>query len=81
MKFSEVITIDKNDVHAKGQGQRSKVKVTDILNRFQTVTPVWINIQQQKWWGIGDMSYCFIQSSVKFQGHTEQYIANFYAIW
>ena len=49
MKFSGVITIDKNDVHAKGQGQRSKVKVTEVktqFSRFRTVTPVWICI----WW-------------------------------
>ena len=49
MKFSGVITNDKIDVHAKGQGQRSKVKVTEVnaqLNRFRTVTPVWIHI----WW-------------------------------
>ena len=49
MKFSGVITKDKSDVHAKGQGQRSKVKVTEVttqLNRFRTVTPVWIHI----WW-------------------------------
>ena len=49
MKFSGVITSDKSDVHAKGQGQRSKVKVTEVttqFNRFRTVTPVWINI----WW-------------------------------
>ena len=48
-KFSEVITNDKSDVHAKGQGQRSKVKVTEVTtqpNRFRTVTPVWIQI----WW-------------------------------
>ena len=48
-KFSEVVTNDKCDVHAKGQGQRSKVKVTEVttqLNRFRTVTPVWIHI----WW-------------------------------
>ena len=47
MKFSGVITSDKSDVHAKGQ--RSKVKVTEVttpLNRFRTVTPVWIHI----WW-------------------------------
>ena len=30
MKFSGVITIDKSDVHAKGQYQRSKVKVADV---------------------------------------------------
>ena len=49
MKLSEVITNDQRKVHAKGQGQRSKVKVTEVttqLNRFWTVTPVWIHI----WW-------------------------------
>ena len=49
MKFSGVITNDKSDVHAKGQGQRSKVKVTEVntqLNHFRTVTLVWIHI----WW-------------------------------
>ena len=47
MKFSGVITSDKSDVHAKDQGQRSKVKVTEVttkLNRFRTVTPVWIHM-------------------------------------
>ena len=49
MKFSGVITNDERKVHAKGQGQRSKVKVTEVttqLNHFRTVTPVWIHI----WW-------------------------------
>ena len=49
MKFSGVITNDQHKVHAKGQGQRSKVKVTEVttqLNRFRTVTPVRIHI----WW-------------------------------
>ena len=49
MKFSGVITNDKGDVRTKGQGQRSKVKVTEVttqLNRFRTVTPIWIHI----WW-------------------------------
>ena len=49
MKFLGVITKDQGKVHAKGQGQRSKVKVTEVttqLNRFRTVTPVWIHI----WW-------------------------------
>ena len=50
MKFSGIITMDRNDVHAKGQGQRSKVKVTEVktqLSRFRTVTPVWIHIWQR----------------------------------
>ena len=47
MKFSGVITIDRRDVRAKGEGQRSKVKVTEVMtpfSRFRTVTPVWIHI-------------------------------------
>ena len=47
MTFSGVITSDRSDVHAKGRGQRSKVKVTEVttqLNRFRTVTPVWIHV-------------------------------------
>ena len=49
MEFSGVITMVKSDVHAKGQGQRSKVKVTEVntqLSRFRTLTPVWIHIWQ-----------------------------------
>ena len=49
IKFSGVITMVKSDVHAKGQGQRSKVKVTKVntqLSRFRTLTPVWIHIWQ-----------------------------------
>ena len=65
-----------SDVHAKGQGQRSKVKVTEVntqLNRFRTATLVWIHIW---WWNdayslmMGEVPYCFSRSSVKFQGHT-----------
>ena len=47
MKFSGVIINDQSKVHAKGQGQRSKVKVTEVttqFNRFRTVTPVWIHV-------------------------------------
>ena len=49
MKFSGVFTMVKSDVHAKGQVQRSKVKVTEVntqLSRFRTLTPVWIHIWQ-----------------------------------
>ena len=44
MKISVVITNDQSEVHAKDQGQRSKVKVTEVktqLNRFRTMTSVW----------------------------------------
>ena len=60
MKFSGVITNDQSKVHAKGQGQRSKVKVTEVttqLNRFRTVTPVWIHI----WWWNDAYSLMFLR--------------------
>ena len=47
--FPRGITIDRHDIHAKGQGQMSKVKVTEVmtpLSCFWTVTPVWMHI----WW-------------------------------
>ena len=64
MKFSGVITMLKSDVHAKGQGQRSKVKVTEVntqLSRFRTVNSS-LNSHMA-------MKSC-TRSSVKFQGHT-----------
>ena len=80
MKFSGVITKDQGKVHAKGQGQRLKVKVTEVttqLNRFRTVTPVWVHI----WWWNDTYSlmlpYCFSRSSVSFQGHTALKIVEF----
>ena len=60
MKFPGVITNDQSKVHAKGQGQRSKVKVTEVttqLNRFLTVTPVWIDI----WWWNGAYSLMLLR--------------------
>ena len=38
MKFSGVITMDKRDFHAQGQGQMSKVKVTEFKANF---APIW----------------------------------------
>ena len=46
-KFSLVITNVRSGAHAKGPGQRSKVKVTEVntqLSRFGTITLVWIHI-------------------------------------
>ena len=34
MKFSGVITLDQGKVHAKGQGQRPKVKVTEVTTQI-----------------------------------------------
>ena len=47
--FVWVITNGKSDVNAKGQGHRSKVKVTEVMtpfSRFRSVTPVWIHMLQ-----------------------------------
>ena len=88
MKFSGVITSDRSDVHAKGQGQRSEVKVTEVVtpfNRFRTVTPVWIHILR---WNVAYSlmllrrgALLFLRSSVKFQGHTAKKIVEFDPDW
>ena len=75
IKFAGVITNDKSDVQAKGQGQRPKVKVIAVktqFSRFRTVTPVWICIW---WWNdaqslmlLGRVPYCFSRSFVKLKG-------------
>ena len=47
--FEELLPMIKVTSMQKGQGQRSKVKVTEVntqLNHFRIVTPVWIHI----WW-------------------------------
>ena len=66
MKFSGVITNDRSDVHAKGQGQRSKVKVTEVntqLSRFRTLTPVWIHIW---WWNDAQSLMLFRRGALLF---------------
>ena len=88
MRFSGVITSDRSDVHAKGQGQRSKVKVTEVttqLYRFRNVTPVWIHIW---WWNVTYSlimlrrgALLFFKASVKFQGHTALKIVEFDPDW
>ena len=85
MKFSGVITKDQDNVHAKGQGQRWKVKVTEVttqLSRFRTVTPVFEFTYDDEmihiaWCCLGEVPYCFSRSSDKFQGHTALKIVEF----
>ena len=61
-------------VHAKGQGQRSKVKVTEVktqLNRFRTVTPVWILIL---WWNDAHSLTLLRRGALLFfQGHPSNF--------
>ena len=77
MELSEVITTDKSDVHAKGEGQRSKVKVTEV----KTIWAVWdcsssLNSHMSMKWctklGIEEVPHCFWRSSVKCQSHKWQ---------
>ena len=60
MIFSGVITNDRRYVHAKGQCQTSKVKVTEVMtpfSRFRIETPVWNHI----WWWNGAQSFILLR--------------------
>ena len=62
-------TMDRCDVHAKGQGQRSKVKVTEVmtpLSHFRTVTSVWIHM-----WQWNDTQSLMLP--IVFQGHPSNF--------
>ena len=50
MKYSGVITIDRSDVHAKGQGQTSNVKVTEVTTQLNRNTS--LNSQMMMKWCI-----------------------------
>ena len=68
MKFSGVITNDRSDVCAKFQGERSKVKATEVktqVSRFETIIPVWFHI---RWWNDVLERY-----PIDFQGHLSNF--------
>ena len=68
--FSWVIVIGGSYVHAKGQDQRSKVKVTEVktqLNHIQTVTSVWTDIWQ--WNDAQSFTWLWRGVLLFFQGH------------
>ena len=72
IKCSGVITNDRSDIHAKGQGQRSKVKVTEVnnqLSRFRTVNPVWIHIW---WWNDAQSLMLLRRGALLFLAATKQ---------
>ena len=67
----------------KGQGHRSQNKLCPNLGVSR---PSWIlqfefsnsyEMMHNAWTGIEEVPYCFSRSSVKFQGHTGQRIADF----
>ena len=67
--MTKVISIQKLRSEVIGQCHRGQTQ----LNRFRTVTPVWIHIWWQMrcdaWSSIEEMPYCFWRSYVKFEGH------------
>ena len=66
MKFSWVIIIDTSNVHAKGQGRRSNVKVTEVKTQFShfwTLTPVWIHMCQ---WNDAQSLMCLRRGALLF---------------
>ena len=85
MKFSWAITNDRCDVHAKGQGQRSRSQVKTPFSRLRTVTPVWIDI----WWWNDAQSLILLRRGTllffkvirQFQGHTAKKIVDFDPNW
>ena len=82
MIFSGIITLNKGDVHAKDQCQRS---MSQRLRPNLAVSPVWIHVWQRNdakaLCGIGEVPYCFPGSSVKCQGHPRQKITDFDLDW
>ena len=50
MKFSGVITKDQGNVHAKGQGQRSKVKVTEVTTQLPGCNSSLNSHMMMKWY-------------------------------
>ena len=86
MKFSGVITNDRSEIHAKGQGQRSRsqrskpnLAVSGPLLQFKFTYVT--EIMHKAWWCLGEVPYCFSRSSVKFQGHAAQKIIDFDPNW
>ena len=74
MKFSGVITNNRNDAYAKVQGQRSKVKVTEVktqISRFGTITPILISHMVMKWYTKLDIVW--EQCPIDLQGHLSNF--------
>ena len=88
LKLSGVITIDRRDVHAKGQGQRSSSRSQRSWPHLAISRP-WLQFEftygdkmtHKAWCCLEEVPYCFSRSSVKFQGHTGQKIADFDPNW
>ena len=78
-KFSGVITNDKSDVHAISQGQRSKVKVTEV-KKIVEFDPDWAfpdcksslnSSMATKWWT--KLEVAWKRCPIVFQGHPSNF--------
>ena len=81
-----VITNDRSDVNAKGQGQRSKLQrsqpyliVVGPLLQFEFTNDD--EMIHEPWCCLGEVPYWFSRSSVEFEGHTAKKIVEFDPDW
>ena len=86
MKFLGVITSDRSDVHAKGQGQmsrsqRSKPNLAVFRPQVQFEFTYGNEMMHKACWRLEEVPYCFSRSSIKFQGHTAKKIIEFDPNW
>ena len=86
LKFSGVITIYKRDVHAKGQGQRSRSQrswphLAVSGPKLQFELTYGDGMMHKAWYCYGEVPYCVSRSSVTFQGHTALEIVEFDPDW
>ena len=83
LKLSGVITINRRDVHAKGQGQRSRSQRSwphlAVSGPFEFLYDD--EMLHKAWCCLEEVPYCFSRSSVKSQGHTALKIVDFYPNW
>ena len=72
MQLSGIITIDRSDVHAKGQDHTSAIKVTEVKTSFAILS------QFKASTALEEMRFWFSRSSVNFQGLRRQKFVDFY---
>ena len=70
MNDSGAITNDRGDVLAKGQSQRSKVKVTEVNTQLQFEFTYDDEVMHKARCCLEEVPYCFSRWSGKFQDHT-----------
>ena len=90
MEFARLITIKRSDVHAKGQGQQSSIKVTEVKTNFAPILAFpdrnfSLNSQKTTEW-FTKLEAAYTRCPVVFLGHLSKRshrtkIANIYLDW